>query len=152
VHTRGSRSCWDLPRGRRSRPSRAGSNRCLEPTGVHAFTVNVGIVGLPLLLIADYRRYGQRVRRYTPYPPVFSAVVLVVVGVGFVLGLVRATGPAPGRVSSEQTAPEGHPRPSLAAPVGPADTVGLSPRRLGSAPTGSLSRGRTRRRRTARPG
>jgi len=65
----------------------AGSNRCLELMTVYALTVIAGIVGLTLLLIGGYHRYEEKVERYTPYLPVFSAVVLSVMGIGFILGL-----------------------------------------------------------------
>jgi len=66
----------------------AGSNYCLELMTVYALTVIAGIVGLTLLLIAGYHRYEERVRQYTPYLPVFSAAVLSLMGVGFVLGIL----------------------------------------------------------------
>jgi hypothetical protein len=66
----------------------AGSEHCLELMTVYALTVIVGIVGLTLLLIAGYQRYQERVERYTPYLPVFSAVVLVAMGAGFIAGLL----------------------------------------------------------------
>ena len=45
------------------------------------------ITGLTLALIAGYHRFEERVERLTPYLPAFSAAVLVVMGLGFVLGL-----------------------------------------------------------------
>jgi hypothetical protein len=65
----------------------AGSTHCLELMSLYAVTVIVGIVTLTMLLIAGYEHYEDRVRQYTPYLPVFSAVVLVTMGVGFVLGI-----------------------------------------------------------------
>jgi nickel/cobalt exporter len=65
----------------------AGSSYCLELMTAYALTVICGIVGLTLLLIGGYHRYEERVTRYTPYLPAFSATVLVVMGAGFVLGL-----------------------------------------------------------------
>ena len=65
----------------------AGSTHCLELMSAYALTVIVGIVGLTMLLVAGYEHYEERVERYTPYLPVFSAIVLTVMGVGFVLGL-----------------------------------------------------------------
>ncbi|QGA84218.1 hypothetical protein [Halomicrobium sp. LC1Hm] len=65
----------------------AGSDACLELMSAYALTVVVGIVGLTMLLIAGYQRCEERVERYAPYLPVFSAVVLVVMGVGFVTGI-----------------------------------------------------------------
>jgi ABC-type nickel/cobalt efflux system permease component RcnA len=65
----------------------AGSTHCLELMTAYALTVVVGIVGLTLLLIAGYQRFEARVERYVPYLPTFSAVVLVLMGLGFVTGL-----------------------------------------------------------------
>jgi ABC-type nickel/cobalt efflux system permease component RcnA len=64
-----------------------GSSYCLELMLAYALTVVAGIVGLTLLLIAGYKHFEERVERYTPYLPLFSAVVLVGMGIGFVLGL-----------------------------------------------------------------
>jgi ABC-type nickel/cobalt efflux system permease component RcnA len=64
----------------------AGSNYCLELMSAYAVTVIIGIVGLTMLLIAGYQNYEDRVERYTPYLPAFSAAVLVIMGVGFVGG------------------------------------------------------------------
>jgi len=65
----------------------AGSPYCLELMTIYALTVIFGIVALTLLLIAGYTRYEERVERFTPYLPLFSAVVLVLMGLGFVTGL-----------------------------------------------------------------
>jgi len=65
----------------------AGSNYCLELMGAYALTVIVGIVGLTMLLIAGYQHSEERVKQYTPYLPAFSAAVLSIIGVGFILGL-----------------------------------------------------------------
>ncbi|MWG36634.1 hypothetical protein [Halomarina oriensis] len=65
----------------------AGSNYCLELMSAYAITVVVGIVGLTMLLIAGYQHYEEEVEKYTPYLPAFSAAVLIVMGMGFVLGL-----------------------------------------------------------------
>ncbi|WP_049901844.1 sulfite exporter TauE/SafE family protein [Halococcus agarilyticus] len=64
-----------------------GSNHCLELMSAYAITVVVGIVGLTMLLVAGYHSYEERVEQYTPYLPVFSAVVLVLMGLGFITGL-----------------------------------------------------------------
>jgi len=66
----------------------AGSTHCLELMAAYALTVIVGIVGLTMLLIAGYEHYEDRVEQYTPYLPVFSAAVLIVMGVGFITGLL----------------------------------------------------------------
>jgi nickel/cobalt exporter len=65
----------------------AGSTHCLELMVAYALAVIAGIVGLTLLLIAGYERYERRVERYTEYLPAFSAAVLVLMGLGFILGL-----------------------------------------------------------------
>lgn len=65
----------------------AGSNYCLELMSAYAITVIVGIVGLTMLLIAGYQHSEEEVKRYTPYLPVFSAVVLVGMGLGFITGV-----------------------------------------------------------------
>ncbi|WP_227352998.1 hypothetical protein [Haladaptatus salinisoli] len=64
------------------------TNHCLELMVVYALTVIVGIVGLTLLLIAGYERSGERVERYAEHLPAFSAAVLILMGAGFVLGLL----------------------------------------------------------------
>jgi small-conductance mechanosensitive channel len=66
----------------------AGSTYCLELMLAYAVTVIVGIVGLTLLLIAGYETYEERVEEYAPYLPLFSASVLVVMGLGFITGLL----------------------------------------------------------------
>ncbi len=65
----------------------AGSNYCLELMSAYAITVIVGIVGFTMLLIAGYQHYEERVERYTPYLPAFSAAVLVIMGTGFIIGV-----------------------------------------------------------------
>jgi nickel/cobalt exporter len=64
-----------------------GSSHCLTLMLVYALTVIVGIVGLTLLLIAGYERYEDRVEKYADHLPTVSAAVLIVMGIGFVLGL-----------------------------------------------------------------
>lgn len=65
----------------------AGSNYCLELMSAYALAVILGIVSLTLLLVAGYQNYEEKVERYTPYLPVFSAAVLVSIGIGFITGL-----------------------------------------------------------------
>jgi len=55
--------------------------------GAYAATVVFSIVGLTMLLIAGYQHSEERVKQYTPYLPAFSAAVLSIIGVGFILGL-----------------------------------------------------------------
>lgn len=65
----------------------AGSTYCLELMSAYAVTVIVGIVGLTMLLIAGYQHSAETVERYTPYLPIFSAIVLVGMGLGFITGV-----------------------------------------------------------------
>ncbi|TKX84661.1 hypothetical protein EXE43_17700 [Halorubrum sp. SS5] len=65
----------------------AGSQYCLELMSVYAITVILGIVGLTMLLVAGYTHYEEKVEQYTPYLPLFSAVVLILMGLGFITGL-----------------------------------------------------------------
>ena len=64
------------------------STRCLELMLLYALTVIVAIVALTLLLIAGYERYEERVEAYAGYLPLFSAIVLFLMGLGFVLGVL----------------------------------------------------------------
>jgi nickel/cobalt exporter len=66
----------------------AGSNYCLELMSAYAITVILGIVGLTMLLIAGYHHSEERIEQYTPYLPVFSAAVLVIMGLGFITGFL----------------------------------------------------------------
>jgi ABC-type nickel/cobalt efflux system permease component RcnA len=65
----------------------AGSTYCLELMSAYALTVIVGIVGLTMLLIAGYEHYEETVEQYTPYLPAFSATVLILMGLGFIIGV-----------------------------------------------------------------
>ncbi|ELZ82133.1 hypothetical protein C455_02949 [Haloferax larsenii JCM 13917] len=65
----------------------AGSNYCLELMSTYALTVIFGIVALTMALIAGYQSFESEVEKYTPYLPVFSAAVLILMGVGFIVGL-----------------------------------------------------------------
>lgn len=65
-----------------------GSSVCLELMLVYAIAVMVALVGLTMLLIAGYYRYEERMDRYAEHFPTISAVVLVTMGLGFVLGLI----------------------------------------------------------------
>jgi len=53
----------------------------------YAITVILGIVGLTMLLIAGYQHSEEKVKQYTPYLPIFSAIVLVGMGLGFITGV-----------------------------------------------------------------
>ena len=66
----------------------AGSNYCLQLMSAYAATVIFAIVGLTLLLVAGYEHYEEKVEQYTPYLPAFSAAVLILMGIGFITGLI----------------------------------------------------------------
>ena len=66
----------------------AGSTYCLELMSAYAITVIIGIVGLTMLFIAGYENYEEKVEQYTPYLPAFSAAVLIIMGVGFITGVL----------------------------------------------------------------
>lgn len=53
----------------------------------YAITVILGIVSLTMLLVAGYETYDEGVEQYTPYLPLFSAVVLIIVGLGLITRL-----------------------------------------------------------------
>jgi len=65
-----------------------GPNRCLELMLVYALTVIGALVALTMVLVAGYTRYEERVEAYAEHLPTVSAVVLVAMGVGFLLGVV----------------------------------------------------------------
>lgn len=64
-----------------------GADHCLALMLTYAIAVIVGIVGLTLLLVAGYERYEERVEQYTEYLPAFSAAVLILMGIGFIVGV-----------------------------------------------------------------
>jgi len=66
----------------------AGSSLCLELMTAYALAVVVGIVALTLLLVAGYERYEERVERLAEHFPTVSAVVLIVMGLGFLAGVL----------------------------------------------------------------
>jgi ABC-type nickel/cobalt efflux system permease component RcnA len=65
-----------------------GSNYCLELMLVYAIAVLVALVALTLLLVAGYERYEDRVAGLAQHFPTLSAVVLVLIGLGFIFGVV----------------------------------------------------------------
>jgi cytochrome c biogenesis protein CcdA len=64
------------------------TGHCLPLMLVYAVAVIVALVGLTLLLVAGYQRYEERVEGYAVHLPTFSGTVLVLMGVGFLLGLL----------------------------------------------------------------
>lgn len=65
----------------------AGTAFCLELMLVYSLAVIVAILVPTLLLIAGYQTHRERIERYTPYLPTFTAIVLVAVGLAFVFGV-----------------------------------------------------------------
>ena len=65
----------------------AGTDHCLGLMLAYAGTVVGVITALTLLLVAGYERFEERMERYAEHFPTVSAVVLVLMGVGFVLGV-----------------------------------------------------------------
>jgi ABC-type nickel/cobalt efflux system permease component RcnA len=64
------------------------TRHCLDLMLVYAFAVVFALVALTLLLVAGYERYEERVERYAEHFPTVSAVVLVVMGLGFIAGVL----------------------------------------------------------------
>ena len=64
-----------------------GSTYCLELMVIYAISVVVSLVGITLVLVAGYKRYEDRLERYTEYLPTVTAVILVLMGVGFIVGV-----------------------------------------------------------------
>lgn len=65
-----------------------GSEFCLELMLAYAVAVLVALVGLTMVLIAGYYRYEVRLERLADHFPTISAVVLVTMGGGFILGVL----------------------------------------------------------------
>lgn len=66
----------------------AGSSLCLELMLIYAAAVVFGIVALTLLLVAGYERYEDRVQRWAVHFPKISAAVLILMGLGFIAGVL----------------------------------------------------------------
>ncbi|WP_254545481.1 hypothetical protein [Halomarina pelagica] len=64
------------------------ADHCLGLMLTYAVTVVVALVGLTLLLVAGFERYEERVEGYAAYFPTISAAVLILMGLGFVLGVL----------------------------------------------------------------
>ena len=63
-----------------------GSAYCLELMLLYSLAVITSLVGVTLLLVAGYERYEERLEDYSEYLPAFTATVLIVMGIGFILG------------------------------------------------------------------
>lgn len=66
----------------------AGTAWCLQLMLIYSLAVIVAILAPTLVLIAGYRAHRDRIEHYTPYMPLLTATVLVLVGVGFVAGVL----------------------------------------------------------------
>lgn len=54
---------------------------------LYSVAVIASLVGVTLLLVAGYERYEDRLEAYADYLPTFTAAILIVMGLGFILGL-----------------------------------------------------------------
>ncbi|MDL5360456.1 hypothetical protein [Halalkalicoccus sp. NIPERK01] len=64
-----------------------GSAYCLELMVLYSLAVIVSLVGVTLLLVASYERYEERLEGYAHHLPTFTAAILVLMGIGFLLGV-----------------------------------------------------------------
>ena len=64
-----------------------GSTYCLELMLLYSVAVIVFLVGVTLLLLAGYERYEDRLEASAEYLPAFTAAILIVMGIGFILGV-----------------------------------------------------------------
>jgi ABC-type nickel/cobalt efflux system permease component RcnA len=64
-----------------------GSAYCLELMLLYSLAVMTSLVGVTLLLVAGYQRYEDRLEDYVEYLPAFTAIILIVMGIGFILGI-----------------------------------------------------------------
>jgi hypothetical protein len=64
------------------------TDQCLPLMLAYAAAVVLALVALTLLLMAGFERYEERVGRWAEHFPTLSAVVLVLMGLGFILGVL----------------------------------------------------------------
>ncbi|WP_254536453.1 hypothetical protein [Halomarina litorea] len=64
------------------------TQNCLDLMLVYAFAVILALVSLTLLLIAGFDRYEDRVDRWAEHFPTLSAAVLILMGLGFIFGVL----------------------------------------------------------------
>ena len=64
------------------------ADHCLELMVVYALAVIFALVALTLLLVAGYERYEKRIGRYAAALPTISAAVLILMGLGFLAGVL----------------------------------------------------------------
>lgn len=64
-----------------------GTTHCLELMLVYAGAVVVSLVAVTVLLVAGFERYEDRLEQYAPYLPAVTASILILMGIGFILGI-----------------------------------------------------------------
>jgi hypothetical protein len=64
-----------------------GSTCCLDLMLLYSLAVITSLVGVTLVLVAGYQRYEDRLEDYAEYLPAFTATILIVMGIGFILGI-----------------------------------------------------------------
>ena len=64
------------------------SGQCVQLMLVYAAAVVAALVALTLLLVAGFERYEERMEGYAEYFPLVSGGVLVLMGLGFVAGVL----------------------------------------------------------------
>lgn len=64
------------------------TEHCLDLMLVYAAAVILSLVALALLLVAGYERYEERVERYAEHFPTLSTAVLILMGIGFIAGVL----------------------------------------------------------------
>lgn len=65
-----------------------GSAYCLDLMLAYAVAVMSALLALTLLLIGGFERYEKRIGRYAEYLPTLSAAVLILMGCGFIAGVL----------------------------------------------------------------
>lgn len=65
-----------------------GSAYCLELMLAYAAAVMIALLVLTLLLIGGFERYEERIGRYAEHLPTLSAAVLILMGCGFIAGVL----------------------------------------------------------------
>lgn len=64
------------------------TQHCLDLMLAYAFAVILALVAPTLLMVAGYQCYEKRLERYAKHFPTISAAVLVLMGLGFIAGVL----------------------------------------------------------------
>lgn len=64
-----------------------GSTRCLELMAAYALAVLCAVILMTLLLVAGYETHRERVEAHQHHIPTVTAVVLIIMGIGFIAGV-----------------------------------------------------------------